>query len=74
MLNQAYRSRLRTAREAVCLIPDGARVVMGLGVSQPPALLGALADRARAGDIASRCGPNLPRSPKATWLKLWLNI
>lgn len=32
---------------AAALIPSGARVVMGLGVFQPPALLGAWAARAR---------------------------
>lgn len=51
-LDEAYRSRLRTAEEAVRMIPNGARIVMGLGVSQPPALLRALADRARAQDIS----------------------
>ena len=46
-----YAERLMTAGQAVALIPSGARVVMGLGVSQPPALLKALADRAEAGEV-----------------------
>lgn len=49
----AYRSRLMSAEAAVALIPATAKVVMGLGVAQPPALLQALADRARAGGIES---------------------
>ncbi|WP_419814521.1 acetyl-CoA hydrolase/transferase family protein [Glacieibacterium sp.] len=36
-----------SATDAVALIPNGSRIAMGLGVSQPPALLSALADRAR---------------------------
>ena len=35
----AYRSRLTSAEAAVALIPATAKVVMGLGVAQPPALL-----------------------------------
>ena len=46
-----YAERLMTAGQAVALVPSGARVVMGLGVSQPPALLKALADRAEAGEV-----------------------
>lgn len=40
-----------SATNAVALIPDGSRIAMGLGVSQPPALLSALADRASRGDV-----------------------
>ncbi|WP_292052325.1 MULTISPECIES: acetyl-CoA hydrolase/transferase family protein [unclassified Brevundimonas] len=47
-----YSKRLTTAPEAAALIPSGAKVAMGLGVSQPPALLAALAARAEAGDVA----------------------
>lgn len=46
-----YAERLKTAVEAAALIPSGARVAMGLGVSQPPAILGALADRAGRGEV-----------------------
>jgi itaconate CoA-transferase len=47
-----YRSRIMTPDQAVALIPAGAKVAMGLGVSQPPTLLGALADRAAAGMVS----------------------
>ncbi len=46
-----YRSRTMSPTEAVALIPPTAKIVMGLGVSQPPALLQALADRARDGTV-----------------------
>ncbi|MET0363351.1 MAG: acetyl-CoA hydrolase/transferase C-terminal domain-containing protein [Sphingobium sp.] len=49
---QLYRERLRSAQDAAALIPSGAKVTMALGAGQPPAILAALADRARAGDIA----------------------
>jgi itaconate CoA-transferase len=48
---ELYRQRQMSAAEAVALIPSGAKVAMGLGFSQPPALLAALADRARAGQV-----------------------
>ncbi len=51
MPNSLYAQRLMSAAEAAALIPTGARVAMGLGFSQPPALLAALADRARAGQV-----------------------
>ena len=51
MLGPDYRRRLMSAEQAVGLIPTGAKLAMGLGVSQPPALLRALADRAEAGDV-----------------------
>ncbi len=47
----AYAERLRTAAEAAALIPSGAKVAMGLGASQPPAILKAIADRAEAGEV-----------------------
>ena len=46
-----YRRRLTSADRAVSLVPSGAKIAMGLGVSQPPLLLGALADRAAAGEV-----------------------
>ncbi len=46
-----YEARRTTPQGAVELIPPRAKLVMGLAVSQPPALLAALADRARAGGI-----------------------
>lgn len=51
MPNALFAQRLMSATEAAALIPSGAKIAMGLGFSQPPALLGALADRARAGKI-----------------------
>ncbi|OHT19260.1 acetyl-CoA hydrolase/transferase family protein [Edaphosphingomonas haloaromaticamans] len=50
----AYREKLLSAKAAAALIPSGAKLAMGMGVSQPPALLAALARRAEqglAGDI-----------------------
>src|SRR6266852_6194000 len=44
-----YRAKLRSADEAVAMIPDGAFVVQGNAVGEPPALLEATARRARAG-------------------------
>ena len=46
-----YAERLRTPDQAAALIRSGAKVAMGLGVSQPPALLKALAGRAERGEV-----------------------
>ncbi|MDI1297539.1 MAG: acetyl-CoA hydrolase/transferase C-terminal domain-containing protein [bacterium] len=46
-----YARRLMPAAQAAGLISSQAKVVMGLGIAQPPALLKALADRASAADI-----------------------
>ena len=51
MSQDLYAERLKSAAEAAALIPSGARVALGLGFSQPPAILSALADRARAGQV-----------------------
>jgi itaconate CoA-transferase len=51
MSNALYAERLMSAADAVALIPSGARVAMGLGFSQPPAILAALAERATAGQV-----------------------
>lgn len=48
---QLYRERLRSAAEAAALIPSGAKVAMALGAGQPPAILSALAGRARSGAV-----------------------
>ncbi|CAN5296935.1 acetyl-CoA hydrolase/transferase C-terminal domain-containing protein [soil metagenome] len=48
---QLYRERLCTAREAAALIPSGAKVAMPIAAGQPPALLAALSERARAGAL-----------------------
>ncbi len=46
-----YRSKLKSAVEAVALIPSNSRMAMGMAMAEPPALLRALAERARAGDV-----------------------
>lgn len=46
-----YTRRRMSASDAAALIPSGARVAMGLGFSQPPAILAALAERARTGQV-----------------------
>jgi len=48
---EEYRAKLTTAVEAARLIDSGSTIAMGLSPCQPPALLKALADRARARDI-----------------------
>ncbi len=47
-----HQSRLMLASQAASLIPNDSRIVMGLGVSQPPAILQALAERASAGQVS----------------------
>ncbi|MFH1003149.1 MAG: 4-hydroxybutyrate--acetyl-CoA CoA transferase, partial [Chloroflexota bacterium] len=46
-----YQRKLTTPAAAVAGIRDGSTVVHGLGVAEPPALLGAIADRVRADDL-----------------------
>ncbi|AYG62515.1 acetyl-CoA hydrolase/transferase C-terminal domain-containing protein [Rhizobium jaguaris] len=46
-----FRERLLSAKEAVALIPSGAKVAMPIAAGQPPAILAALAERARAGAV-----------------------
>lgn len=46
-----YADRLMTADQAAALVRSGAKAAMGLGVSQPPALLKALAERAERGEV-----------------------
>lgn len=46
-----FAERRMSAAEAAALIASGSRLAMGLGISQPPALMAALADRALAGQI-----------------------
>jgi itaconate CoA-transferase len=50
-VSDLYDARKTTPQAAAALIPARTKLVMGLAVSQPPALLAALADRARAGSI-----------------------
>jgi len=42
-----YRKKLATPEEAVKVIQSGEIIVSGMGICQPPALLGAIAERAR---------------------------
>ena len=46
-----YAERLMTADQAAALVRSSAKAAMGLGVSQPPALLKALAERAERGEV-----------------------
>jgi itaconate CoA-transferase len=46
-----YRARRTSAEEAVATIAHGSSLVVAFAVSEPPALLGAIAARARAGDL-----------------------
>ena len=46
-----YKSKLTTPDQAMALVPSGSRLAMGMAMTEPPALLGALADRARAGRV-----------------------
>jgi len=46
-----YKSKLITPAAAVGRIASGVTLSMGMAASEPPALLGALADRAAAGDV-----------------------
>ena len=46
-----YASKLTSPETAVADIPSGSKLSMAMAMSEPPALLGALADRAAAGSI-----------------------
>ena len=48
---ERWRSKVKTAAEAVAMIPDGAFIAQGTAVGEPPALLDAVAARARAGGL-----------------------
>jgi itaconate CoA-transferase len=52
-LSARYDALNTTPAQAAALIPPRAKLVMSLVVSEPPALLAALADRARAGTLES---------------------
>ncbi len=53
MYTEAYAKKLMTPPKAVERIADGGTVVYGFGVAEPPALLTAIADRARADGFTS---------------------
>jgi itaconate CoA-transferase len=46
-----YRDKLTTADEAVAAVTDGSLLVHAMGLSEPPALLWAFANRLRTGDL-----------------------
>jgi acyl-CoA hydrolase len=47
-----YQSKLTTAAEAVAAIPSGSKLSMGMAMTEPPALLAAIAERAAAGGLS----------------------
>jgi len=51
--SDVYKEKLRTPDEAAALIPDNSYVMQGLAVSEPPAMLEAVANRAKAGGYTS---------------------
>src|ERR1700747_636076 len=50
-IDARYQSKLPTPAEAVSSIPSGSKLSFGMAMTEPPALLKALADRAEAGGI-----------------------
>ena len=50
-LKSLYRSKLTTPADAVGRIASGVNLSMGMAMTEPPALLKALADRAAAGKV-----------------------
>jgi itaconate CoA-transferase len=46
-----YEAKVTTAAKAVSAIADGETVAPGMAIGQPPALLAAIADRVRSGDL-----------------------
>jgi len=46
-----YKQKLTTPQKAMGRIKNGDTIVLGLGNAEPPALLAAIADRAREGDL-----------------------
>lgn len=50
-LEAIYRRKRVAAEEAAELVPNDARIALGIGVSQPPSLLQAIASRAQAGKL-----------------------
>lgn len=49
---ELYKSKLVDARSAVAQVASGSNVAMGMAMSEPPALLAALAGRVEQGDLA----------------------
>ncbi len=46
-----YKRKLTTARKAVGKMENGSTIIHGLTIAEPPALLAAIADRAREGSL-----------------------
>jgi itaconate CoA-transferase len=46
-----YKSKLTSFAHAAAAIKDGDTVIHGVTVAEPPGMLGAIAERARAGDL-----------------------
>ena len=51
MYRREYRRKLTTPEQAVADIADAATIVHGMATGEPPALLQAIADRVRHGDL-----------------------
>ncbi len=51
-VNEEYRSKLRTAFDAMQAVRDGENISMGMALGEPPALLKALAERASVGEVS----------------------
>jgi itaconate CoA-transferase len=61
-----YQEKLRTPDEAAALIPDGSFIMQGLAVSEPPAMLEAVANRAKDGGYTNlRMASLLPMGASA---------
>jgi itaconate CoA-transferase len=45
---ELYKTKLKSPEDAVALIPDGASIIQPIVAGEPPAILGAIADAARA--------------------------
>ena len=48
---EEYQRKLRTAADAVQIIPKSSTMAIGLGMSEPPALLSAIEDRVKSNDL-----------------------
>ena len=46
-----YKSKLRSAEDAAAAVPSDSKMAMGMATAEPPALLKALAERARSGGV-----------------------
>lgn len=51
MYRDLYDAKLTTPEKAVASISNGSKIIHGMASAEPPALLGAIAERLRAGDL-----------------------